>query len=60
MGYSRKLKKVNKFTSSNKDIQLILGSENSSKTKCEYEALSWESLRSKYENIFKIIVGKIL
>ena len=38
MGDSKKLKKVNEFAVNN-DIELLLESVNSFKTKCEHEAL---------------------
>ena len=38
---------------SDDEIQLLLQTLFSFKSKCEFEELSWESVRSKYEQIFE-------
>ena len=47
-------KKTNtEFLWTDDEIQLLLQTSFNFKSKCEFEELSWESVRSKYEQIFK-------
>ena len=47
-------KKTNtEFLWTDDEIQLLLQTSFNFKSKCEFEGLSWESVRSKYEQIFE-------